>query len=184
MLQQPNPRRGFLSSVGLTPEILVQFQYNPTQLSDKRTVNYATLNAPAILLPVRQYSQGGDRTFSFTVRLDGLFKGPADDVIRFSQDKDGSIWPELNKYRAFLYPKTRRWQERAARASFVNLYADVQQFVAPPACRFGFGRGRVIDCIVTEVGITELLYNADLQPMRADVSVTLVELSPYNNGQP
>src|SRR4051812_2100851 len=106
---QQNPVRGFLCSVGLDPEILVEFQYNPTQLSDKRAVTYATLNAPALLMPVRQYSQGGDRTISFTVRIDGLVNGPADDQIPIAKDDDGSIWPELNKYRAFLYPKTKRW---------------------------------------------------------------------------
>jgi hypothetical protein len=181
MLQQLNPVRGFLSSVGLTPEILVEFQYNPTQLTDKRSVTYATLNAPALLMPVRQYSQGGDRTISFTVRVDGLFKGPADDAIPLAKDKDGSIWPELNKYRAFLYPKTNRWQDRITRSSFVSLYDTTQTFSSPPLCRFGFGEDRVITCIVTDVGIMELLFNAQLAPMRADVAVTLVELSPYED---
>jgi Contractile injection system tube protein len=181
MLQQQNAVRGFLASVGLDPEILVEFQYNPTQLSDKRSISYAALSAPALIMPVRQYSHGGDRTFSFTVRLDGLFKGPADDEIPLAKDEDGSIWPELNKYRAFLYPKTSRWQERATRSSFVGLYNDLQQFTSPPTCRFGFGEDRVINCIVTEVNITELLFNTQLAPLRADVSVTLVELAPYED---
>jgi hypothetical protein len=178
VIQQQNPVRGFLCSVGVDPEILVEFQYNPTQLSDKRSVNYATLNAPGQLMPVRQYSRGGDRTISFTLRIDGLFKGPADDEIDIAKDEDGSIAPELNKYRAFLYPQTARWQE--AGASFVPLYDDTQHFASPPTCRFGFGN-RVIDCIVTEVSITELLFNSELAPLRADVSVTLVELAPYGD---
>jgi hypothetical protein len=178
MLQQQNPLRGFLVSVGLQPEILVEFQYNPTQLSDKRAVTYTTLNAPGLLLPVRQYSQGGDRTISFTVRIDGLFKGPADDEIHITKDESGSIAPELNKYRAFLYPQTERWQE--ATASFQPLYAGTQAFASPPGCRFGFG-DRVIDCVVTDISITELLFNAQLAPMRAEVSVTLVELAQYGN---
>jgi hypothetical protein len=181
MLQQQNPVRGFLASVGLDPEILVEFQYNPTQLSDRRSISYVSLSAPALLMPIRQYSRGGDRTIAFTVRLDGLFKGPADDAIPLAKDEDGSIWPELNKYRAFLYPQTSRWQERATRSSFVGLYNDLQQFVSPPTCRFGFGEDRVIDCIVTEVNITELLFSPQLAPLRADVSVTLVELAPYDD---
>lgn len=177
-MQRQNPVRGFLCSVGLDPEILVEFQYNPTQLSDRRSVNYATLNAPGLLMPVRQYSQGGDRTIGFTVRIDGLFQGPADDKIDIAKDENGSIAPELNKYRAFLYPQTARWQE--AGASFVPLYDDRQHFASPPTCRFGFG-DRVINCIVTEVSITELLFNAQLAPLRADISVTLVELAPYED---
>ena len=178
MLQQQNPVRGFLCSVGLQPEIHVEFQYNPTQLSDKRAVTYTTLNAPGLLLPVRQYSQGGDRTISFTVRIDGLFKGPADDKINIWRDENGSITPELNKYRAFLYPQTGRWYE--AEASFQGLYAENQAFSSPPGCRFGFG-DRVIDCIVTDVSITELLFNDQLAPVRAEVAVTLVELAYYGN---
>jgi hypothetical protein len=181
MLQQQNPVRGFLYSIGPEPAIEVQFQYNPTQLSDKRSVNYATLNAPALLMPVRQYSQGGDRTLSFTVRIDGLVKGPADDEIPLAKDEDGSIWPELNKYRAFLYPQSNRWNERSTRSSFVSLYEDSQQFNSPPVCLFGFGEDRVIRCLVTEVSITEVLFNANLAPLRADVSVTLVELAPYED---
>jgi hypothetical protein len=181
MIPQANPVRGFLASVGLQPRVLVKFQYNPTQLSDKRAVSYASLTAPGLLLPVRQYIQGGDRTISFTVRIDGLFDGPADDEIDISKDDDGSIAPELDKYRAFLYPRNARWKE-ASEQGFVPLYASApQQFVSPPTCRFGFGNRPVLDCVVTEVSITELLFNSRLGPLRADVAVTLVELSPYGN---
>lgn len=181
MPDRQTPARGFLASVGLRPEIMVEFQYNPTQLSDRRAVNYATLNAPALLMPARQYSQGGDRTLSFTVRVDGLYEGPADAGIPLAKDEDGSIWPELNKYRAFLYPRTPRWNERGTRASFVPLFGGEQRFASPPLCRFGFGAERVIDCVVTEVDITELLFNAQLAPLRADVAVTLVEVVPYED---
>ena len=39
---------------------------------------------------------------------------------------------------------------------------------------------RVIDCVVTDVSIDETQFNSDLDPIRADVSVTLVELAPYD----
>ena len=183
MAQLQNPTRGFLVSVGLTPEILVEFQYNPTTLTDRRAVTYATLNAPGLLLPVRQFNQGGDRTLSFTVRVDGVYPGPADDQIPIARGANGSIQPELNKYRAFLYPQVYRqgssWQDAAG--SFAPLYDGVQQFASPPACRFGYGQDRVVDCIVTDVTISETLFNAELAPLRADVTITLVELSPYGN---
>ncbi|MGK7890126.1 MAG: hypothetical protein AB4042_12395 [Leptolyngbyaceae cyanobacterium] len=210
MLQQQNPVRGFLASVGLDPEIVVEFQYNPTQISDKRSVNYATLNAPGRLMPLRQYTSGGDRTLSFTVRVDGVFTGSAspngqpsqdnsnaDNGVRIARDESGSIEPELNKYRAFLYPavlsttppETNRqgwkspWQ-KASMGSFAPFYKDAQQFASPPLCRFGFGYSggqspnRIIDCIVTEVSINELLFNAQMAPLRADVSISLVEFHP------
>jgi hypothetical protein len=180
-LQIRNPVRGFLVSVGLVPEILVKFQYNPEKITDKRSVSYATLNAPGMLMPIRQYSAGGERTLSFSVIVDGLFTGPADDDIDVARDERGGIGPELNKYRAFVYPRTERWQDaNAAPDGFTGLYGGAETvFAAPPTCRFCFGE-RVIDCVVTEVSITEQLYNLDLDPVRAEVQVTCVELTPYD----
>ena len=198
---QPIPTRGFLKSVGLDPPVLVEFQFNPAQITDRRTVNYAALNAPGLILPVRQYIHGGDRTISFTVRIDALFSEQSNGTNqsggqgngtkqntqvkrKISLDQTGSIVPELNKYRAFLYPRMApnkdRWQE--AKSSFVPLYASIQQFASPPTCLFGFGEmneGQVINCIVTEITITELLFNTQMLPLRADIAVTLVELTPY-----
>jgi len=179
-LDQRNPVRGFLASVGLDPEIFVEFQYNPEKVDDKRSISYATLNAPGMLMPVRQYSAGGDRTLSFKVIVDGLFEGPAGG-IDIDRDDRGGIAPELLKYRAFMYPQTDRWQDALTTVGgFVGLYDDPNSvFAAPPVCAFGFG-DRVIDCIVTEVSITEQLFNASLDPLRAEVSVTCVEITPYN----
>jgi hypothetical protein len=192
MALPPSPPRGFLASVGLDPEIVVEFQFNPTQVSDRRAVSYATLTAPGLLMPARQYSQGGDRTLNFTIRIDGLFRpadnelagsngGPAGPAQRapIQRDETGSIEPELNKYRAFLYPRTPAWQQ--ARQSFVSLYEQTTTFESPPLCRFGMGNDRVLNCVVTEVSITELLFNTQLRPLRADVAVTLVEYAPYSD---
>ena len=186
------PARGFLRSLGLSRQILVEFQFNPTQLSDKRAVNYATLSAPGQLLPDRVYTAGGDRTISFTVRVDGLFR-PSDNELggtgggptRPQRDETGSIEPELNKYRAFLYPQPKNEVDwRKATRSFTPLYRRAtpatESLGSPPLCEFGMG-GRVITCVVTEIGVTELLFNRELRPLRADVAITLVEHVPYDD---
>jgi len=170
----PVPTRGFLRCRTATPPILIRFQFNPTQVADKRAVTYATLNAPGMVLPARQYVQGGDRTLSFTVTVEGLTDGP----IAIARDDDGSIGPELNKYRALLYPQTGDWDR--ARGSFVSLYAELQQFVSPPPCEFGFG-DILIPCVVTDVSITEKLFNESLRPLRAEIAISLVEVAPYAN---
>jgi hypothetical protein len=182
MTRLQDPARGFMASVGLEPAILVSFQYNPLQLADKRAVNYATIGAPGQLFPERQYSSGGDRTISFTVRVDAIAANTGGSPTVIDMDETGGITPELNKYRAFVYPANRRWTD--AGASFVRrpaLYAGSDAFASPPLCRFGFGEGRVLDCVVTEISITELLFNSALSPLRADVSITLVELAPYGD---
>ena len=142
-LMQAAPR-GFLVSVGVKPqEIAVHFQYNPTSLSDKRSINYSTITAPGVLFPTRQYTQGGDRTISFSVHIDGLFHGPAEgsdaqgaspaagaDMI--ARGDNGSIVPELNKYRAFLYPQSDRWQEAGAERMYLQVLdlADLEHLDA------------------------------------------------------
>src|ERR1700754_1029965 len=168
--------RGSMRSVDLTPEGRVEFQYNPAQLTDKRTVQYATVNAPGQLMPQRHYTQGGDRTITFTAHVDGLFDGPS---VPIAKDSGGSILPELNKYRAFMYPQTPTWQD--AGFTFVGLYQGAQPFVAPPRCQFVFGaRGRtqVVECVVTELSIQETLFDDALAPLRAEVSITLSEVVP------
>lgn len=201
MIDTRPPERGFLRSLGLDRQILVEFQFNPTQITDKRAVSYATLSAPGQLLPDRQYTAGGDRTLSFTVRVDGFFR-PSDNELapggsgrplagagsptRIQRDETGSIEPELNKYRAFLYPQPKNEVDwRRATRSFTGLYpratpASSESLGAPPLCAFGMG-GRVITCVVTDIGVTELLYNRELRPMRADVAITLVEHVPYDD---
>ena len=182
MTRRRDATRGFLVSVDLNPELLVEFQYNPDELSDRRSVTYASLNAPGALAPVRQYTAGGDRTISFTVTVDGVdaANAPGRGIAR---DDDGGIGPELAKYRAFVHPQTSRWPEAAERPDgFTGLYEDAQDvFAAPPVARFGFG-DRVVDCVVTEVSVTEQLFTRTLAPLRASVQVSLVELPPYPTG--
>ena len=171
--------RGYLVSVGVDPPVEVHFQYNPEEINDRRSVSYATLNAPGALAPVRQYTAGGDRTISFSVTIDGLLAdgSPGPPIAR---DDEGGIGPELAKYRAFVYPRTARWEDAATEASgFTGLYAGSEEvFAAPPTCLFGFGH-RVVECVVTEVSVTEKLFTARLAPLRATVQVSLAELSPY-----
>jgi hypothetical protein len=173
------PVRGCLASVGVTPRILVRFQFNPTSLADKHAATYASLTAPGALLPTRQYTTGGDRTLGFTVTVDGMsahdLAGP--DI---ALDAGGGIGPELTKYRALTYPRTSDWQDASDRSDgFTGLYEGQETvFAAPPEVLFGFG-DQVISCLVTDVTITQTLFTAELAPLRADVAVSLAELNPY-----
>ena len=175
-LQQQTVARGTLFSLGLDPQIVINFQYNPAELQDKRTVTYSTINTPGAFVPNRQYVQGGDRTITFSVDLDGLMDGP----VPIETDNNGCITPELNKYRAFVNPQTSHWQDAYAGSTFANLYAGISQFNPPPAAVFAFG-DTIIDCVVTDVTITEKLFDANLGVLRAKVAVTLIETVDYGN---
>jgi hypothetical protein len=185
--QQQN-LRCFLCATEAKGDLVVRFQFNPAQITDRRSVNYATLNAPGLLMPIRQYISGGDRTISFTVHVDSRFNrlaetatnksGPPPPVV-IATDKNGNITPELNKYRASLYPQDAASLTNVSN-SFVDIYKDkpAPLFTNPPICLFGMGN-ETINCIVTEVNITETLFNAQLEPLRADIALTLVEIVPY-----
>jgi hypothetical protein len=174
-LQQQIAARGILVSVGVDPAIRIVFQYNPAELTDKRTVTYSTINTPGAFVPNRQYTQGGDRTITFSVDLDGLMEGP----VSIDTDENGCITPELNKYRAFVNPQTNSWQQ-ARNSTFADLYADVKQFNAPPTAIFVFG-DMAINCVVTDLSITEKLFDPNLGLLRAKVAVTLIETIDYGN---
>jgi len=174
-LQQQTGARGLLRSVGVDPEIEIYFQYNPTELQDKRTVTYSTINTPGAFVPNRQYTQGGDRTVTFSVDLDGLMEGP----FPIDTDERGCITPELNKYRAFVNPQTNDWQI-AFDSTFANLYDKKTPFTAPPKALFIFG-DIALSCVVTDVTITEKLFDPKLGLLRAKVSVTLIETVDYGN---
>jgi hypothetical protein len=188
--QQQKPARGKLISIDVNPEIEVDFQYNPAQLQDKRTVTYSTINTPGAFVPNRQYTQGGDRTITFSVDIDGLMqpgpmqgppgstKFPPKPQIE-TDPVTGCITPELNKYRAFVNPKTGNWK-KAANSTFANLYKDVNQFNAPPLAKFIFGE-MVILCVVTDLTITETLFDPKLGVLRAKVAITLIEQIDYGN---
>jgi hypothetical protein len=176
MLQQPPTARGFLASLDLTPPLLVEFQYNPREINDRRGVTYATRNAPGLVMPVRHYTNGGDRTFTFRIDLDGRYSGQDGPALRIAVEPDGSILPELNKYRAFMYPATDRWPQ--ATGSFAPLFDENQEFASPPVCVFGWG-DRLVTCVVSSLTIDEQVFNARLAPLRAKVQVTLTEIPPY-----
>jgi hypothetical protein len=167
----PTPDRGFLDAP--SQGILIEFQYNPDNITDWRSVTYATLNAPGRIVPVRQYTQGGDRELSFKINVDSTFRGP----VAIAVGVEGSITPELNKYRALMYPETPDWH--TARYSFLRLFNQMQQFVPPPLCRFGRGSGEIIDCVVTRIIIKETRFNRLMEPVRAEVTVSLFEISPF-----
>ena len=165
----------------MSPPILVEFQYNPTQLTDKRSVTYSTVNAPGQLMPLRHYNQGGDRTITFTAQVDGLFRGPRRQPEPDRHRRRRRHRPGAEQVPRLPLPADARLGGRGFLVRR-RLYADEREFSTPPTAQFGFGdRGEpeVIDCVVTEVSINETLFNENLAPLRAEVSVTLVELVPY-----
>jgi contractile injection system tube protein len=159
--------RGFLANVETIPPLIVTFEYNPSSVSDNKAVNYAdraaTLSGNA---PGKVYTGGGHRTISFDLKLHGLEQGTN---WTNPTPVDNGISTELAKLRSFLYPKASAW---GTVSGLLGRPANGKRLAAPPTCFFGFG-AKILECVVTDIKITETQFNSALAPVRADVSVTL-----------
>ncbi len=163
--------RGFLANVTQLPPLILLFQFNPDSLSDNKTANYADRatelcgNAPG-----KVYTGGGHRTISFDIKLHGMEKG-TNRLIPIGLDN--GISNELAILRSFMYPSSDAWAAFGGDEDGVRL-------APPPTCIFGFGL-RVLECVVTDVTVTETQFNSYLAPVRADVKVTLVVIEEDDN---
>ncbi len=158
--------RVFLANLDVLPPLILTFQFNPESVSDNKAVKYEDTQGDLCTAPGKTYTGGGDRTISFDLKLHGMEQGT--NKVNPS-GLDNGIQTELAKLRSFLYPMEDAW------GSLASLFGDASQgkrLAAPPTCIFGFGT-KILDCIVTDINITETQFNSFLAPVRADVRVTL-----------
>jgi hypothetical protein len=165
--EQRQVLRGFLANIDMIPPLILTFQYNPTSVSDNKVANYAdraaTLSGNA---PGKVYTGGGHRTITFDLKLHGLEQGT--NVLNPSAIDNG-ISTELAKLRSFLYPKADAW---GTLSGLLGGASPGKRLASPPTCYFGFGT-KILECVVTDIRITETQFNSALSPVRADVTVTL-----------
>lgn len=159
--------RGFLANVDVIPPLIVTFQFNPSSISDNKVANYAdraaTLSGNA---PGKVYTGGGHRTITFDLKLHGLEQGT--NTLNPTAIDNG-VSTELAKLRSFLYPKADAW---GTLSGLLGGAKGGRRLTAPPTCYFGFGT-KILECVVTDLKITETQFNSMLAPVRADVTVTL-----------
>jgi Contractile injection system tube protein len=165
-VEQLQVLRGFIANLEVLPPLIVTFQFNPQSVSDNKAVKYEDTQGDLCTAPGKTYTGGGDRTITFDLKLDGLERGSN----RLNPTGvDNGIQTELAKLRSFLYPMEDAW------GTLASLFGDESQgrrLSAPPTCVFGFGT-KILECVVTDINITETQFNSFLAPVRADVKVTL-----------
>jgi hypothetical protein len=166
--------RGFIANITVLPPLIVTFQFNPTSVSDNKAVIYADRHRSLCSSPEKVYTGGGSRTITFDLKLDGLEQGT--NAVN-PTPVDNGISTELAKLRSFLYPKVDSW---AALGGLLGGSTSGKRLTAPPTCYFGFGT-KILECVVTDIRITETMFNSTLAPVRADVTVTLAVIEDENN---
>ena len=162
---------GFLANVTASPPLIVAFRFNPESVSDSKAVQFSDRSSELCgNAPGKVYTGGGDRTISFDLTLHGLEQGG--DPVNPTGLENG-VASELARLRSFMYPKDDAWTAMASAGSGRRLQP-------PPTCTFGFG-AKVLDCVVTQLTVTETQFNSFLTPVRADANVTLVVIEDPAN---
>ena len=165
-MEEKKVLRGFMANLDVMPPLILTFQFNPESMSDNKTVRYEDTQGDLCTAPGKTYTGGGDRTIIFDLKLHGMEQG-TNKVL--PTGADNGISTELAKLRSFLYPLE---GPLAALADLFGRGPNGKRLPPPPTCIFGFG-AKVLECIVTDITITETQFNNFLAPVRADVKVTL-----------
>jgi hypothetical protein len=149
---------------------IVVFQYNPDTMT--RTITAQT--------------SGGDADRGEALRL----KGPPQETMSFDIEIDATdqletgglattvgVYPALASLEMLLYPKS-----ALVIANEVLLNMGIIEIIPPeaPLTIFAWGLNRIVPVRLTELTITEEAYDANLNPIRAKVGVSLRVLN-YND---
>jgi hypothetical protein len=193
-LPSNEPKRGYLAHVTSVPPLIYPFQYNPLQITDSKRNEWVASTEPVVTsgnplavaaaLPaalgrtfshaeVKKLGREGDRTVSFKFLIDGREKRPGEPDRR--RNEDGDILADLAVVRSFVYPEILDLLELAS-ALTGSAKSDRESvfFNHPPTATLVLG-SMSMEGFITDLKITETLFNADLNPTRAEVEVTMIE---------
>ncbi|MFD4631506.1 hypothetical protein ACFVYR_25755 [Streptomyces sp. NPDC058284] len=207
---KPRILRGAFVEYGLSlPPLLVVFQFNPVQLTRNRSLSYTFAGAPAAaaaaqksgapprtlraehgrrssLLDVQreQLVTVEEQKLGFDIRLDATDRLDEGDTVT----EQFGIGPQIATLELMTQPK--RESVLGGLAARLLQKPDGFSFTRsanPPLILFIFGRKRVLPVNINSLNITETEFSADLNPVRATVSVSLTVIEgssiPYRYTQ-
>jgi hypothetical protein len=192
------PKRGYLAQLLTVPPLIYPFQYNPTEVTDSKQLNWTTrdplLGGPPLPISaelvtfqgakeafgrtfsragLRKLESEGERTVSFKFSVDGRETRPGEPKRR--RNPAGDILADLAVVRSFVYPELLDPVD-AVQAVRARSKADFAAawFGEPPPAVLVLG-DLSVEGFVTSLRITETLFNTDLNPVRAEVEITMIE---------
>lgn len=116
---------------------------------------------------LHHFEEEGDRTVSFKFTIDGREHRPGEPERR--RNEGGDILADLAILRSFVYP---------AIGDLLDVFSLVggnePLFQEPPTALLILGSSSM-EGFVTSLKITETLFNAELDPVRAEVEVAMIE---------
>jgi hypothetical protein len=204
---KPKILRGAFVEYGLSiPPLIVPFQFNPIELSRKRTLTYTVpgwrqelendlaekfkMEARTISLRDfhKEYKDLGlirdiqqvsiqEESIDVEIRLDASDKLDEGDFIT----EQFGVAPQLAALEMMVYPK----EESLLGAALGSLLGGMKGFSFtkgenPPMVLFIWGRKRVLPVNITSMNVKETEFSTDLNPLRAAVSVNLTVIEGPN----
>ena len=148
---------------------VILFQYNPKTLT-RRLEPRATTEKRADKTEVYRLSGPPKETITITIEIDA-----ADQLERGDPQATASgVYPALSALETLVYPKSQTTIENAALAQ-----AGTIEIIPPeaPMTLFVWGQKRVLPVRLTSFSITEQAYDQQLNPIRAEVELSLQVLS-------
>lgn len=150
---------------------VIIFQYNPKELT--RRLQAATGQSQGADSEVLRLNGAPSETFDMTVEIDATDQLESGDGMARSM----GIYPQLSALEMLLYPKSAQVILNTA-----LMAAGITEVVPPeaPFTLFVWGPKRVVPVKLEGFSITEKEYDPDLNPIRAEVALSLKVLS-YND---
>jgi hypothetical protein len=200
------PKRGYLANIWTIPPLIYPFQYNPTQITDSKKIEWGPkyddqhpggpgglpglsgislgsatekLGRVFSTAEIRRLQKEDARTINFRFTIDGREQREGEPARR--RNMAGDIVGDLAVIRSFAYPQLANWLDMAS-ALTGSAASGLQQattwsnlwFNHPPTLTLVFG-DMSCEGFVTDMKITETLFNSDLNPTRADIEITIEE---------
>jgi hypothetical protein len=194
---KPRILRGAFVEFGLSvPPLTVVFQFNPVQLTRNHALTFSFPGVPGpapagdapaaapqrtlrqcrgdfsdlLELQRQQLVNVQDQTIAFDLRLDATDKLDDRDTVT----EQFGIGPQISTLELMVYPKEESLLGRAGDALLGKSAGfSFARSPNPPMILFIFGRKRVLPVNINAMNITETEFSADLDPVRATVSVNL-----------
>ena len=191
---QPKVLRGAFVEYGLSvPPLIVLFQFNPLQLSRSRSQVFsvpASARERGEGVTLRDFHQSFEdltklrdaqqvtvqpEALSFDIRLDATDKLNEGDRLT----EQLGIAPQLSTLELMVQPKSESIFGQVLDALLPGGFSFTCT-EKPPIVLFIWGRKRVLPVNIDSMSITETEFSADLQPLRATVTVDLTVIEGRN----
>lgn len=144
---------------------MYRFMFNPNEMNDQHSVNYARQGVPGVSHPIIQFASGGERTISFELWLDGdrgRTRRGAINSLRSADTRENSL--TIQDDLDFLYSLTLPVETEG------RIFSDVH----PPVILFTFGTMfEAMPCVLTSAPHKITKWDSRMNPIRGTVGITL-----------